>query len=282
MGMFSKLFGAEKEKCQNHPQKNAISVCVSCKRHFCADCLTEVMDYYLCESEICKNFIKENKIKETLETQYIPVNQTMTGVRNLKDIVTGKIFKSNRLIQNHAVRFCEKIQNSDDKILWALVVQSSASTTYFLEVFLLEAPDFKYNDGTVEPNPFKKNLYRLDESKSCLIFKWVAGLYFSGMLAKNLLDQVPIKIEKLQNDFFEVYEYDDEDIHIFFELKELWPNIDKKEGVYPQIKLYDYIFEKAYTMRPPDSVYHMQYFTLAFLKFFKESFLSGFLEALNV
>lgn len=63
MGMFSKLFGVRKEKCHNHPQKNAIGFCVSCERPFCADCLIEVLDYYCCGSEICKNSIKKKMEK---------------------------------------------------------------------------------------------------------------------------------------------------------------------------------------------------------------------------
>ncbi len=78
MGIFSKLFGAEKEKCQNHPQKNAISVCVSCKRHFCADCLTEIMDNYLCGSEICKNFVEE-------KTKQVMNNIIASTARSLAD-----------------------------------------------------------------------------------------------------------------------------------------------------------------------------------------------------
>jgi hypothetical protein len=78
MGMFSKLFGAEKEKCQNHPQKNATSFCISCKKYFCEDCLTEIMDNYLCGSEICKNFVEE-KTKQAFH------NVIVSSARDLAD-----------------------------------------------------------------------------------------------------------------------------------------------------------------------------------------------------
>jgi hypothetical protein len=115
----------------------------------------------------------------------------MSLLGRFKDIATGKIAKSNRLIQNHAVRFCEKIEKSDDKILFALIASSAACTTYFLEYFLLEAPDFKDNDGREEPNPFKKNLNRLDESKSCLrSCQLMCGNYFQGFVLPVLVEHI--------------------------------------------------------------------------------------------
>ena len=59
MGIFSKLFGGNREKCSAHPNKNAIGICASCKQPFCADCLSEVLDWYCCESEKCKNDFKD-------------------------------------------------------------------------------------------------------------------------------------------------------------------------------------------------------------------------------
>ena len=78
MGMFSKLFGAEKEKCHNHSQKNAVGVCILCKRHFCVDCLIEVFDYYCCGSENCKNLLEEKK-KQAWR------NVIASGARDLSD-----------------------------------------------------------------------------------------------------------------------------------------------------------------------------------------------------
>ena len=43
-----------KKNCFNHPGKEALSSCHSCGRHFCADCLTEGLEYYYCKNEKCQ------------------------------------------------------------------------------------------------------------------------------------------------------------------------------------------------------------------------------------
>lgn len=44
-----------KEKCFNHPDRNSISFCHVCKRHFCEACLMEGEEYYYCKNEDCSN-----------------------------------------------------------------------------------------------------------------------------------------------------------------------------------------------------------------------------------
>jgi len=59
--MLSKIFRSKKQKCHNHPDKNAIGICASCRRSFCEDCLIEISDYYCCVSETCKNTFEKAK-----------------------------------------------------------------------------------------------------------------------------------------------------------------------------------------------------------------------------
>jgi hypothetical protein len=88
MGMFSKMFGEgrlkKKEKCHNHPQKDALSFCIFCKKYFCAGCLTEVSEYYCCGSENCKKIL-ENKSKEALHSAIV------SGARSLADDIVSII-----------------------------------------------------------------------------------------------------------------------------------------------------------------------------------------------
>ena len=88
MGIFSKLFEGgpinKKEKCRNHPQKNALSFCISCKQHFCADCLTEVSEYYCCGSESCRNILK-------IKTKQAFNQAIISGAKNLADDIINMI-----------------------------------------------------------------------------------------------------------------------------------------------------------------------------------------------
>ncbi len=46
------------EKCYNHPERNAYSLCHSCGRHFCEDCLTAGVEFYYCNSAECQKRLK--------------------------------------------------------------------------------------------------------------------------------------------------------------------------------------------------------------------------------
>ena len=41
------------ETCSNHPEKRALSICHSCGKSFCADCLVEGEEYYYCHDKQC-------------------------------------------------------------------------------------------------------------------------------------------------------------------------------------------------------------------------------------
>jgi len=60
-----------KEKCTNHPQKNALSFCHSCGKYFCDTCLVEGERYYYCNNNSCQKIktkeeknIKKNNVEE--------------------------------------------------------------------------------------------------------------------------------------------------------------------------------------------------------------------------
>jgi len=50
-----------KEKCHTHPDRNALSFCHSCGKHYCEECLTDGGEYYYCKEEKCQN----DKAQET-------------------------------------------------------------------------------------------------------------------------------------------------------------------------------------------------------------------------
>jgi hypothetical protein len=89
----------------------------------------------------------------------------------IRDVMSGKIAKSNQLIGNHGVRICKKV--GEASLLGVLVGATAYCTTDFLVELLFgnTMKTFKYNDGSEEPNPFKENLGRLDETSSYEMFK---------------------------------------------------------------------------------------------------------------
>lgn len=198
----------------------------------------------------------------------------------LRDLLSGKIAKSNRLIGNHAVRISGKVKDDVTSLLSVIVGGTAYCTTDFLVELLFEVKKFKYADGTEEPNPFKEYLDRLNEKSSYEMFKLVAGNFFAALLAKDLLpsDKAPLGISELKDQFLNIYEYDSEDKEIFTELLKLG-----QEGGRPssEFRLYEYIFRRAYNMKPPELVSQIMNFELMFKNSFAKIFLPGLLDALK-
>jgi hypothetical protein len=161
--------------------------------------------------------------------------------QRLKDIVSGRNVRSNRLIGDQALRICEKLEGIDNSFLAALATEVSISTTKFLDSMFFYVRHFKYDDGTIEVNPFRQNIDLLGPDESFVIFKLVAGNYLVHLIAeKHLEDSKGVaNLSETKTQFFALYEYDDKDIEIFNELLEL---IEKYERPSPEIRLYERIF----------------------------------------
>jgi hypothetical protein len=48
------------EKCYNHPDKDAYSICHNCGKHFCEDCLVAGAEFYYCKFPECQQKFKED------------------------------------------------------------------------------------------------------------------------------------------------------------------------------------------------------------------------------
>lgn len=55
------------ERCINHPERNAYSICHNCGRHFCEECLTSGREFYYCKSPECQERLKED-LQNTLHS----------------------------------------------------------------------------------------------------------------------------------------------------------------------------------------------------------------------
>lgn len=204
----------------------------------------------------------------------------MGFLKRLKDVASGRIARSNRIIGNHGVRICEKLETHANPLLEALIGGTAVCTIEFLEAVLFDVKDFKYKNGTEEPNPFKENIKQLDEKNSYEMFKLVAGNYLARLIGGEYLDSVEdfIDIPKLKKEFLNIYEYNEEDTKIFNELIEL---AQKDERPSPELRLFDHIFERAYNIASPEALFHIMNFELLFRNSFTKIFLPGLLEVLK-
>ena len=58
------------EKCKNHPEKQALSLCHNCSNYFCSDCLVEGSEYYYCKSPDCIKAYEQNEIVNNVKKEY--------------------------------------------------------------------------------------------------------------------------------------------------------------------------------------------------------------------
>jgi hypothetical protein len=200
----------------------------------------------------------------------------------LSDVMSGKISRSNTLIGNHGLRISGKVKN-DSSLLGVLVGGTSYYTTDFLVGLLFEKrlmDNFKYTDGTEEPNPFKEYIGRLDEKGSYEMFKLVAGNLLVGIIVGGLLsdNDTRIDIPELRNRFFTIYEYNDEDKEIYYELLRLAQDGGRPS---PEFRLYEYIFKRAYKIDPPEYVSQIVNFELIFKYMFSQVFVPGLVELMK-
>ena len=57
------------ETCYNHPERKAYSICHSCGRHFCEECLTAETEFYYCKSPECREIIKTELKKDSYQEE---------------------------------------------------------------------------------------------------------------------------------------------------------------------------------------------------------------------
>lgn len=204
----------------------------------------------------------------------------MGFLKRLKDVASGRIARSNRIIGNHGLRICNKLETHANPLLEALVGGTAICTMELLEEVLFDVKDFKYKDGTEEPNPFKKNIKQLDEKNSYEMFKLVAGNFFARLIGGKYIGRVEdlIDIPKLKKEFLNIYEYNEEDTKIFNELLEL---VQKAERPSSELRLFDYIFERAYNIASPKALFHIMNFELLFMNSFTNIFLPGLVKLIE-
>lgn len=62
------------QSCYNHPERNAYSICHSCGRHFCEECLTAGSEFYYCKSPECQQKLREVTTRESYRKEIICPN----------------------------------------------------------------------------------------------------------------------------------------------------------------------------------------------------------------
>ena len=162
--------------------------------------------------------------------------------RYARDMLSGTIYKTNKIVGPNTVALLDKTQKLPDSNFakhWAVACILSCEVS--LDSLLFR----KYGSAT---NTFKKNIGKLNVSKVFEIMKLLTGAYLSVFKRKeksaNFLNELNISIEKMEKDIFYVFSFSHDDEKLFRKLdKEFDEDLNKYF-----LHLYQKIFEKAYEM----------------------------------
>ncbi len=75
-------------KCFNHPTQAALSSCHVCKNHYCAECLTEGVEYYYCQKEECRRAYDAEQLTLDIDCpncgSWLELNENAKRARSFK------------------------------------------------------------------------------------------------------------------------------------------------------------------------------------------------------
>jgi hypothetical protein len=202
----------------------------------------------------------------------------MGFLKRIKDVASGRVSKINYLFGNHAIRILGKLDNNSNRLLFCIVKNTSICTIEFLEFLLYDVKDFKYDDGTLEFNPFKQNINLLNKENSILMFNLVVSNYIANLFSIDMPEDLEKMLPDIRAQLFTIFGFNEEDKEIFIELYTLSRNNEKPSS---EFRLYEYIFKNVYQIEIPQLAYHMMNFEITFKALFKESFMPRILNFLD-
>ncbi|RPI74322.1 MAG: DUF2007 domain-containing protein [Ignavibacteriales bacterium] len=57
--------------CENHPNRNAYSICHNCRKSYCEECLNEGKEYYYCKNPECQEVLRKELPAEVISSEVI-------------------------------------------------------------------------------------------------------------------------------------------------------------------------------------------------------------------
>jgi hypothetical protein len=188
--------------------------------------------------------------------------------KKLKDAASGRTLKINSLFGNHAIKICEEY-DGEDLIEWGIAHSTMFCTIQFLDTLFYDVADYRNSDGTIEVNPFKKNINLLNSNNSILLFNLVASNFIVNLFfGENKIEYLKYD-DEISSELFSILRFNDSDISIFNELLKL---SKKDEPAASENRVYEYIFEKVFKIEAPTLQNQKSKFIHLYAVFVKENF----------
>jgi hypothetical protein len=78
------------KNCYNHPNEKALSVCHSCGKDYCAECLSEGKEYYYCKNPECQKILNKELQQDKLPANVICPNCESAIELSEEERISGK------------------------------------------------------------------------------------------------------------------------------------------------------------------------------------------------
>lgn len=212
----------------------------------------------------------------------------MGFLKYISKVVTGRMAKENQLVGNHCIRIMEKVKNTSDNFLKAIVNSTAICSYHTLIDLLFDEKKYQYADGFKEFNPFFTNIDKISREISYDMFKLIAGYFFGLFLLTSFYslryeDVKGTEEDQLKNNFLTTYEFDAEDKKFFDDLLEVMSKMlsEDKGSVTSEILLYERIFKQSFGKEPPELIVHQIKFTALCQNIYSSIFPDEFIKMLH-
>ncbi len=160
--------------CVNHPDKKAFSICHSCGKAYCEQCLSEGEEYYYCKNYECQEMLKKELHSEGLPINVICPNcetelELSEGERSsgkvhcpeCESLIDFKINPPQVLNRKNYVELLSSLNQGDIGLIKSILENANIDYYIFGENYLSAEP-------LIQPARFFINENKLEEAKVLL------------------------------------------------------------------------------------------------------------------
>jgi uncharacterized RDD family membrane protein YckC len=128
--------------CFTHPTRPALSVCHSCGRPFCSDCLVEGEEFYYCRDKACQNALRQDGVRVTEERK---IQSAQTGfIKRVADFYIDPL-----ILLLLAFPVLNRFGGFDHPIIGLTLLSLAWFLYYFLLEYYAQKTPVKYATGTL-------------------------------------------------------------------------------------------------------------------------------------
>ncbi len=134
-----------KDKCSTHPDEDAMSICHSCGKYFCANCLSTGREYYYCKNEKCQLLFSDEVKQYQLDDDRNVTNSDQRWKQESKRFYKNTIRALFVLwILLTVILFITLAPEYHEGSLWAPLISFCVCGKWFIIIYLIRTIIYKH------------------------------------------------------------------------------------------------------------------------------------------